>query len=55
MRFFLQFISEPRISILAGFGFVSFHELVQDGYWEIGLPIAAVCMLLTFMARPKPK
>ena len=51
MRDLLKFVSEPRVSILGGLGFILFYELLQDKLWIEALFVAAITILMVVYGR----
>lgn len=51
MREFLTFVTEPRVSILGGGGFVAFYELIQHEHWIEAVIVLSITALATWYAR----
>ncbi len=51
MRDFVKFITEPRVSILGGGGFVAFYELIQHEHWIEAVIVLSITAVTTGLAR----
>lgn len=51
MRDILKFVTEPRVSILGGLGFITFYELIQDNYWAYALLVAGITIIAVSFGR----
>ena len=51
MREFFKFITEPRVSILGGAGFVGFYELLQHQHWIEAFSVLSITAVATWLAR----